>query len=126
MGHKLNMRIIAHGRKLQKIFPAVASMDPIALCKKLRRLESMASRSATNLCNVTDYQESHDLNMFVIEEKLDALLQYRAAGVPVETNGDPRGYALKIDDAYVRANRLDIHTDFGGYGILAPDLTEED
>jgi len=39
-------------------------------------------------------------------------------------NHDPRGYALKLDDNYVR-NAPDpiknIHRDWGGYGILAPE-----
>jgi len=43
-------------------------------------------------------------------------------------NGDPRGYALKLDDeAYSRDPRDPNHmpvtyTDMGGYGILAPDF----
>jgi len=34
-------------------------------------------------------------------------------------NGDPRGYALKIKDEFVRENNLTIYQDWGGYGILA-------
>jgi hypothetical protein len=44
--------------------------------------------------------------------------------VPIFHNGDPRGYALKIREEYVREHALDIHRDWGGYGILAPDLSE--
>ncbi len=33
-------------------------------------------------------------------------------------NRDPRGYALKLD---VPGERLEMHRDFGGYYILAPD-----
>jgi len=43
-------------------------------------------------------------------------------------NTDPRGYALKISDAYMRT-RADIPREFprdiGGYGIIAPDFTDE-
>ena len=41
-------------------------------------------------------------------------------------NSDPRGYALKIDNenpeglALIRA--VGLHTDFGGYGILSPEI----
>ena len=41
-------------------------------------------------------------------------------------NGDPRGYALKIDNdkpegkALIEAVKL--HTDWGGYGILSPEI----
>lgn len=40
--------------------------------------------------------------------------------VPIFINRDPRGYQLKIDDAY--AAGLVIHKDWGGYGIIAPDI----
>lgn len=35
-------------------------------------------------------------------------------------NGDPRGYALKVD---LRPGES-LHRDLGGYGIIAPDLSE--
>lgn len=52
--------------------------------------------------------------------------------VPVFVNLDPRGYALKIDDEWVRDQRADhrtaykaaIHQDWGGYGIIAPEINE--
>lgn len=57
--------------------------------------------------------------------------------VPIFVNRDPRGYALKIDEAWVReysnnnpppsaANHAvcRLHRDWGGYGIIAPDLTD--
>ena len=39
-------------------------------------------------------------------------------------NGDARGYALKIDDEYLKNNNFNIHRDWGGYGIIAPDFRE--
>lgn len=42
--------------------------------------------------------------------------------VLVFLNRDPRGYALKIDSEYVRAHSLAIHRDWGGYGIIAPEI----
>ena len=49
-------------------------------------------------------------------------------------NRDPRGYALKIREDWLQAARAAgrtvghkgccIHQDFGGSGIIAPDLTE--
>jgi hypothetical protein len=45
--------------------------------------------------------------------------------VPVIINRDPRGYALKIGDDWMSAHHTSrLHRDMGGYGILAPDLTE--
>lgn len=43
----------------------------------------------------------------------------------VFVNLDPRGYALKIDDEYMRAHNLKLHTDMGGYGILAPEINQK-
>ena len=37
-------------------------------------------------------------------------------------NGDPRGYALKIKDDFIRDNKVNIYKDWGGYGIFAPDF----
>jgi len=34
-----------------------------------------------------------------------------------------RGYALKIDDEFVKGKQ--IHRDMGGYGILAPEINEK-
>jgi hypothetical protein len=54
--------------------------------------------------------------------------------VPIFVNRDPRGYALKIDSEWMAEARgrdefydtptRQLHRDMGGYGILAPDLTE--
>ncbi len=46
-----------------------------------------------------------------------------AISVPVFINRDPRGYALKIDDHYMREHDAALHQDWGGYGIIAPDLS---
>ena len=43
--------------------------------------------------------------------------------VPVFVNKDARGYALKIDDEWMRAHPgVWLHSDWGGYGILAPEI----
>ncbi len=53
-----------------------------------------------------------------------ARIRRRPKTVAVFLNRDPRGYALKINDEEVRARSLDIATDWGGYGLIAPDLRE--
>lgn len=45
--------------------------------------------------------------------------------VPIFVNRDPRGYALKIDDAWMREHRPGLHQDWGGYGIIAPEIGAE-
>ena len=42
--------------------------------------------------------------------------------VPVFVNRDPRGYALKIKSEWVREKGAAIHQDWGGYGIIAPEI----
>jgi len=44
--------------------------------------------------------------------------------IRVLLNRDPRGYALKIDDEDMRRLDLRLHSDMGGYGIIAPDFSE--
>lgn len=111
-----------HGEQLLVIFPLATEKDPVKLCKKLRRLEWQANDSAVKCCNGEIADEADDNIRGVIKSKLDKLLHYTEQGVPVFLNGDPRGYSLKIQDEYVRANNLAIHRDWGGYGILAPEI----
>ena len=51
-------------------------------------------------------------------------IRQRRQLVPVFINRDPRGHALKIDDTYMREHSLHLVTDWGGYGILAPEINE--
>lgn len=122
----MNARIDAHGRKLLAIFPRATERDPAKLCKRLRRLETEANYYATRLCDgdVSDDERKQDARIATILGKVDAVLGFRATAVPVFFNGDPRGYTLKIADDYMRAHNVDLHRDWGGYGILAPDLTD--
>ena len=130
-------RIRQHGENLLAIFPRAIERDPVKLCKKLRRLESLGNAHALRLCNGPEYASEHDA--WAVKEriltKVQILLGYATGEVKVFINQDPRGYALKIDDAWIRANmkRMDIgralgalHHDWGGYGILAPDFANDD
>ncbi|MDY0282762.1 MAG: hypothetical protein RBR35_19695 [Salinivirgaceae bacterium] len=116
-------RIRKHGADLNNIFGL--DEDPVALCKRLRRLETKAHKLAEDYCNGLIEPQDYELQADKLLAKVDQLLHYEAAGVPVLLNGDPRGYALKISAAYVREHNLAIHRDWGGYGILAPDLRED-
>lgn len=118
--------IRAHGDILRAIFPKVSTMDSVQLCKKLRRLEVATNRAACEACNTNAGAQAWPRISAATLRKLDNLLGFSAAGVPVFINGDPRGYSLKVDDAWVRANRdgvaARLHRDWGGYGILAPEI----
>jgi len=117
-------RIRKHGEDLLRIFPNATEQDLVLLCKRLRGLEIQGERIATALCNGDIQDEDYETSEEVLLEKVNLLLGNLSGAVPVFLNGDPRGYALKIRDEYVCKHNLEIHRDWGGYGILAPDLSE--
>lgn len=119
-------RIAEHGENLKAIFNLAPETNPIALCKALRRIEARASRAAVDYCNGVIWTEQYDKKTALIEKALDKVLNYKAQNIPVQVNGDPRGYMLQIDDRYTRELRETgkyIKVDFGGCGLIAPDLT---
>jgi len=143
MNAKTQAAVMAHGQNLIALFQ-LKDTDPITLCKKLRRLEREASSIGLRLCNGPEYptEDAADIATERILDRVDKLIGFRALGIPVFVNRDPRGYALKIDDEWMRvhswtlnkSNRhtngsgsipaARLHRDWGGYGIIAPDLTE--
>lgn len=120
----MHERIRQHGGNLQAIFPTPIT-DPVILCKKLRTLEKQAELAAVDYCNGkidSDQWEQVSTKLLV---KLDKILNFRSADIPVFINGDPRGYALKIRSEWMQETGVKLQRDWGGYGILAPDLAEE-
>lgn len=109
-----------HGSRLNAIFHT--KFDDITLCKKLHNTENRMHKMAEDHCNgvlsSNDYDAAKQRAMY----KLDAILGFYAKGIPVFINSDPRGYALKIEDEYVRVNNIVIERDLGGYGLIAPDF----
>ena len=93
-----------------------------ALC----RLERRASRNAERVCNgeIQRSDTGQELYDKRILDAVNALTGFRGKGIPVFLNDDPRGYALKIEDAWMRANdsgpEIRLERDMGGYGLLAP------
>lgn len=119
---RMYQQIENHGRNLLWIFPSASEQDPVRLCKRLRRLESEAHRLAEDFCNGVISSDDWDTAEGRVVEKVNRLLGPH--DVPIIVNGDPRGCALKIDDRWVHTNRFDcpIFTDWGGYGVLAPEF----
>lgn len=118
---KMYARIALHGHQLNTIFES--AYDPIELCKRVRRIEGKAHFLALQYCN-------GDLDWDLVETKiehclksLDKILKFSEKKIPVFINLDPRGYALKIQDDYMADNHLSLCRDWGGYGIIAPDLS---
>lgn len=119
-------QILSHGLKLLRIFTCPGyEAQPVALCKKLRRLEVEGNRHAERICNDEFYtQEAQDKKGDSIEKRLLEILGPTCKGVGklgIFVNLDPRGYALKIQSE--DAEGLDIHKDWGGFGIIAPEIT---
>lgn len=123
---KMNEQIYQHGLDLARIFfaPELDKHDPVKLAKKIHSLEVKAHRLAEDFCNGANGVDSESWEGLTdnILDRLDKITGFKKLGIPVFVNGDARGYALKIDDEYVREHDLRIHRDFGGYGILAPEF----
>jgi len=122
---KTKEAIERHCRGLLAIFPNASETDPTKLYKELKRLEDRAHKLAEDYCNGHVDSDGWEAKRDKIRDKLNTLLN--PGDVPVFLNGDPRGYALKIEDEWMRealSSGKKLQTDWGGYGLLAPDLTE--
>jgi hypothetical protein len=123
---RMNERIRQHGVNLLAICPHAPQRDPVKLAKQVHRLEAKAHRMAEDHCNGT---APKDFNLGAFGDDIfRSLFKILGPGeymFHVRFNWDPRGYALKLSDEYVRHAGLTIHRDMGGYGILAPYLTND-
>lgn len=126
MNAKTLAAVTKHGEDIKRIFGMAEAVDPVGLCRKLRRLERDGQYIGLRMCNGPEFTEDESDKLCAdVMAKLDKLLCYAKKGIPCLLNLDPRGYALKIDDSWVREHKdaWGLHRDFGGYGIIAPDLT---
>ena len=121
MNATIEPKVRAHGLILLTLFPKATERDPVKLCRKLRRLEADGHRLAEDRCNLDLGESVVAARRNKILADLDALLDFR--DIPVFLNGDPRGYALKIESEWTRAHAPGLQRDWGGYGIIAPDLS---
>ena len=120
MNEEQTMNIIKHGQDLLAIFPNATEKNPLKLCRRLRRIENRVTEATTAFCNGTRSQESMDGVCNLALYRLELLLNHGV--VPIVINRDPRGYALKIDSDWVRDNQPKIERDWGGYGLIAPEI----
>lgn len=137
----MKQEIFNHGQNLNYIFET--EFDNVTLCKKLLRIERKAHFATTCLCN-TNTLNLLELNRFTgydvkqaTEEEENVFFDkirnsvYKILGEKSKEaliiNFDARGYALKLSTDFVKQEREkgnNIYTDFGGYGILAPDFKQ--
>ena len=119
-------RIEEHGDRLKSIFN-LKDVDSVKLCKQLFRLENKAHKLAEDYCNGIIYADDYDIQTIQILKKVCKILNIPYEANRVFVNGDPRGYALKFTSRYskyLRSCNINIHQDWGGYGIIAPDFRE--
>lgn len=120
-------RIAQHGRALLRLFPNATERDPVKLCKRLRKIELKTHRLSEQYCNGdidgTTWERKSDGYLCDVVAVLCPHTSELAAALFV--NGDPRGYALKIRSEWVREHAPWLHQDWGGYGIIAPDLSAD-
>jgi hypothetical protein len=118
---KMYQEIENHGANLNRIFKT--GIDNIALCKKLLRLEHKAHQLATDYCNGENGIDSENWDS-KCEPILESVHKLLKCGQVCFVNGDARGYALKVDSETMTENKWEFFKDWGGYGILAPDFSE--
>ena len=116
-------QIKQHGENLKTLFNV--DIDGDTLSRKIHRIEVKAHRLSTDYCNGVIDGDKWEIETEKILKTLDKVLNFKSQGIPVFVNGDARGYALKIDDSFITGYKSKggiIYTDWGGYGILAPEF----
>ena len=89
---------------------------------QLSRLEGKMHRQTERECNTEISEEESDKFGERIHKAVEKLLP-NMTGFFI--NYDPRGYSLKLKEEAVKelhGKGFYVYTDFGGYGILAPEL----
>ena len=114
---------LAHHKALESL--CTNGTPGLTLWRKLRRLEVEANAAATAQCNGEayggqPYRNEYGWQIFTAEitDQVAKTLGKLPEGFFI--NGDPRGYTLKIDSEL--ANTEGLQKDWGGYGILAPEI----
>lgn len=136
MNHDQWRQVERHGRALLYAFRGAVEKDPVLLCKDLRRVENRITPTLVRNCNEGVPEEELDkaTNRTVVYVMgILGISKRRAKEIGLFVNRDPRGYALKLDSEWTRDHnnslyprklgQYAIHTDMGGYGILAPDYS---
>jgi hypothetical protein len=121
---KMTADISRHGENLKRIFNLAG--DPDKISRQVHSIEVKAQRFALDYCNGVIDGDAMEMADDAIMKRLYKLLgKEKCVETGVFYNHDPRGYALKISDDWTRGYRNaggEIHQDWGGYGILAPEF----
>jgi hypothetical protein len=97
----------------------VDNSDGLTLWRRLHRIEAEIHRKATDYYNGDLDTDGWELARNRAQARVAKVL----GGLPVGffINGDPRGYALKIEGGV----DFGLHRDCGRYQILAPDINQD-
>lgn len=94
--------------------------------KKLLRIENQMHRLSERECNGEIEDEQAQPQWDNAEKKINELLPRLKDFGGFFFNGDPRGYSLKVKEEVKEkiagATGFNMYSDFGGYGILAPEF----
>lgn len=126
-------RFVRHCKELE----ALGAEDGVKAYWRLVQLENRAHKLAEDCCNYLD-ADSPEANRRAAKIMFEVERVFSGMPVGFFINYDPRGYALKIKPEYnnvpsnpefpprygeaVHYKKTISYTDFGDYGILAPDF----
>jgi len=102
-------------------------VDGKKLSTKLWKLEEIAHNTATDYCNGKIDTDAWASEEIFFERIVQEMFNNNLKGLYI--NGDARGYTLKIASELMVPGGLyaetGLQTDWGGYGLLAPEITGE-
>lgn len=113
-----------HYQALTKL-AALCGVDNVngkKLSNKLRKIEAEISRHILDYSNGDRNNINTELDL--TKNQVQSLFNNKLQGFFINT--DPRGYALKIKSNYqdiLRNSGINLQSDWGGYGLLAPEIT---
>lgn len=118
-------RLEKHYEILEKLSEFLGKkQDGKKLSLKLWKLEQHAHKAATDGCNGDITGEQWGKVVVETEAAVEKLFDGAVPGLII--NGDARGYAIKIDSEYMKQyEQIDLHRDWGGNGILSPEINGE-
>lgn len=113
----ITRRRVEHAAALATLHTDTAAADGADMLRRLRRVECTTHRAAVDYCNGEMQMEQWETT----KDKAHAIVAVIFGGkLPPGffINGDPRGYALKLETAPA----VGLETDWGRHAILAPDF----
>ncbi len=130
---KLNRReryaaqLLAHYATCERLalYLGMENPDGKKISTALWKAEKLGAVRAVRMCNDPVYNDGSQQ----LDKKAVVAMVKKALGIVPPgffVNGDPRGYALKIDNDTAEGAALisaaGLHRDMGGYGILSPEI----